>query len=86
MDSAVIVREYEQLSRRLGIEIRYTVSGPSGLCTIKGKRVLFIEKGLGMVSRADLFTHAFRDIDLSGMFVVPVIRRLLNKDDSSFDE
>jgi hypothetical protein len=85
VDSAVVIREFEKLARRMGIEIRYTVGGPSGLCAIKGSRILFIDRNLGESSRVELFAREFRDLDLDGMFVVPVIRSLLGRDDTRFE-
>jgi len=81
VDSAVIIREFERLAHRLGIEIRYTVDGPSGLCTIKGKRILFIDRNLGAASRVELFVSEFKSLDLDGMFIVPLIRNLLGSED-----
>ena len=83
MDDSVTIREFEHLAHRLGIEIRYTGDGPSGLCTLKGKKVLFIERGLDMSSRVALFVREFKALDLEGIFVVPLIRRLLDLHDQS---
>ena len=85
MDDSVTIREFELLSHRLGIEIRYIADGPSGLCTFKGRKVLFIERGLDTGSRVSLFVREFKAIDLDGIFVVPLIRKLLDLHDESQD-
>ncbi|MFC1606821.1 hypothetical protein ACFL47_02530 [Candidatus Latescibacterota bacterium] len=86
MDNALIQREFEKLTRRLGIDVRYTTGGPSGLCIIKGKQVMFVDRNLGSDARIKIFTDAFRSLDLSGYFVVPVIRRLLGEDANDFGD
>ena len=78
MDESVCVREFEHLATRIGVEIRYIDDGPSGLCTIKGKRIMFIDKKLDKYTKLDLFVRDFKTLDLEGFFVVPVIRELLN--------
>lgn len=83
MDRVVIIREFERLAHRLEIEIRYTVGGPSGLCTIKGKRILFIDRNLDESSRVELYISEFKGLNLDGMFVVPLIRNLLGSEDTT---
>ena len=77
MDDTVILKEFEKLARRLGFEIRYTAGGPSGLCVVKGKQILFIDRSLESTARIDMLVREFKTLDLEGMFVVPLIRRLL---------
>ena len=86
MDSALIQREFENLTRRLEIDIRYTAGGPSGLCMIKGRQVMFIDRNLGSDARVKIFADAFRSLDLSGYFVVPVIRRLIGEEADDFGD
>ena len=77
MNDEVVVGEFKKLAERLGIELRYIEEGPSGLCTLKGKRIMFINKALDSSEQVELFVREFQDIDVEGIFVVPVIRRLL---------
>ena len=83
MNDNICLAEFEKLARQLGVEIRYTAGGPSGLCTIKGERVLFLDKTLDRRDKIDVFVHEFKTLDLEGFFVVPVIRRLLGLDNES---
>ena len=85
MNESVCIREFEILAARLGIEIRYINEGPSGLCTIRGKRVMFIDKTLDNREKLDLFVRDFKILDLEGFFVVPVIRELLGMEREDFD-
>ena len=77
MDNAIIISEFEKLARRLGIEIRYNAGGPSGLCTVRNERLMFINKTLGQRDKIDVFVHEFKTLDLEGIFLVHVIRSLL---------
>ena len=81
MDDAVILKEFEKLAHRLGMEIRYTAVGPSGLCSVKGKQILFIDRSLDSAARIEMLVREFKTLNLEGMFVVPLIRRLLGDED-----
>jgi hypothetical protein len=85
MDDAACVREFERLAERLGIEIRHVSDAGSGLCTVKGRRILFLEKGLDSAGKVAVFAREFRKIDLGGLFVVPAIRHHLGMDDERAD-
>ena len=86
MDDARVLTECERLARRLGLEVRRTAGGPSGLCTVRGERALFLDRGLGDRSGIDVYVRAFRTMDLGGVFVVPVIRRLLEGDNADTED
>lgn len=85
MNEALCVQEFKNLAERLNIEIRYIHEGPSGLCTIKGSKVMFIDKSLDSRSQLELFVHDFKTLDLEGFFIVPVIRRLLGLESENTD-
>lgn len=82
MDPDLARSEFEKCAKRLGIEVRYTAGGPSGLCTVKGDRILFIDRNLDTRSKIDVFVHAFKSLDLSDIYMVPGIRRLLGLDEA----
>ncbi len=77
MDDDLCIEEFEKLAKRLGISMRYTSGGPSGLCTVKGEQVLFIDRMIDKRSKCNVFIHEFKTLDLDGVFIVPVIRRQL---------
>lgn len=85
MNDAGCIREFEKLAKRMGIEFRYTAEGPSGLCAVRGKQVMFIDRSMDDHSRLRLYIREFRSIDLTGYFVVPVIRELLGKGQADGD-
>ena len=81
MDDAACIREFEKLAGRLGIDIRSVPGAPNGLCTVKGKRILFVDKTLDRESTLVVYTRAFRGLDLEGIFVAPLLRDLLEAGD-----
>jgi hypoxanthine phosphoribosyltransferase len=84
MDEAVCIREFIKLAERLGIEIRYTVDVPSGLCMVKGKRIFFIDKTLDPPSTLSLFVREMKTLKpLEGVFVVPLLRKHLGLEDET---
>jgi len=83
MDEAVYIKEFNNLAQRLGIEIRYIDGGPSGLCTVKGNRVMFIDRNLDKCAQLDLFVRDFKTLNLEGFFVVPIIRKLLGMENEN---
>ncbi len=85
MDVRFIRTEFDKLAERLGIEVRYTSGGPNGLCVLKGRRVLFIDRGLDRERQVDVFIREFRQLDIEDIYVVPVLRRLLHLDDEGED-
>jgi len=85
MDEIVYIGEFENLAKRIGVEIRYLDGGPSGLCVVKGKRVMFIDRTLDKKSQLELFVQDFKTLDLEGYFIVPVIRKLLGLESEQSD-
>ena len=85
MNEGLCLQEFKNLAARLGIEIRYTHEGPSGMCTVKGKKAMFIDKNLDSRAQLDLFVRDFKTLDLEGFFIVPVIRKLLGMDNEDAD-
>jgi hypoxanthine phosphoribosyltransferase len=84
MDENLCIQEFVKLAERLGIEIRYTVDAPSGLCTVKGKQVLFIDKNLDTSSTLSLFIREMKTLKpLEGVFVVPLLRKHLGLEDET---
>jgi hypothetical protein len=85
MDEAACIREFEKLAERLEVEIRYIPGVPSGLCLVKGKRVLFADRTLGRSAVLEIFAREFRSLDMEGLFIVPVLRKYLGGDDGLSD-
>ena len=77
MDVRLCLEEFEKLAQRLGIEIRQTTGGPSGLCTLHGERIIFIDRTLDKQSQLNVFIQEFKELNLDDVFIVPVIRKLI---------
>jgi hypothetical protein len=81
-----ILRHLTDLVESLDIQIRYDVLGDDdigckgGHCRLKGKRLLIVDRRLPLPEKILLFLDVLRQQDLEGMFVPPVIRRLLEGD------
>jgi len=80
MNEERCLSEFRELARRMGIVIRYTGEGPSGLCTVKGDRIFFLNRNLEVREQIRAFVRDFRTLDLEGCFIVPVIRDLLGRE------
>ena len=81
MDEMQYIEAFKELAPRLGIEIRQTSEGPSGLCTIRGEKVFFLNRNLGPDALVRLFVRDFRSLDLEDTFIMPVIRELLGREE-----
>jgi len=77
-----IKSELIELAGRLGIEIRYSPISPSGLCTVKGKQVLYINSSLDSHKTADMLIREFRQIDIEGIYLLPGLRALLENNNN----
>ncbi|MFA6471823.1 MAG: hypothetical protein WCU00_07265 [Candidatus Latescibacterota bacterium] len=84
MDEDICMREFIKLAERIGIEIRYTTDGPSGLCMVKGDRIFFIDKSMNPKTTLSLFVRDMKTIDiLKGVYIVPLLRKQLGLEDDS---
>lgn len=84
MDEDVCIREFIKLAERIGIEIRYTTDGPSGLCMVRGNRIFFIDKSMDPKTTLSLFVRDMKTIDtLKGVYIVPLLRKQLRLEDDT---
>ena len=84
MDEDACIREFIKLAERLGIEIRYTTEGPSGLCTVRGNRIFFIDKSMDRKTTLSLFVRDMKTIALlDGVYIVPLLRKQLGMDNDT---
>jgi len=85
MDEELYLREFRKLAGRLDIEIRYVDGGSSGLCTVRGARIFFLDRTLDKRTQLDIFVRDFRTLDLEGYFIVPALRRILGLEEGHGD-
>lgn len=77
----------EELADKLGIPIRYDKIKPDedeivisgGLCRVKGNFVIIINSRVAMKTRIQAMAEALRHFDLSGVYVRPALRELLEE-------
>lgn len=84
-ESPDLVLMMERVAWSLGIEVRYENLMPNGeagssrggFCRHGERELILIDDRLGPVERRAALADALRSCDLSGVFVPPAVRRLL---------
>ena len=85
MEPSILCRELEDLVEQQGITVRHEsfddplVIHRSGLCIIKGRRVLFVEKGATLQSKINIYGECLSQLDLRHVFLKPAVRNYLEK-------
>ena len=67
---------------RLDIEVRHEGLGGAGggLCTIRGKRVLFVDLDADPATRLETSARALAGLaELEGLYISPVLRELIDR-------
>jgi len=79
-----MIETLESLAAALEIGIRYEnlshgkiAASKGGLCRIRGRPVIIVDKRACLEEKKDLLLQSLRRFDLSGVYVVPAIRELL---------
>ena len=87
MDDEILLNELEQTAEKLGITVRHDkidleeTSTAGGLCLVKGKYFLILNSRSSLKERIETAVEALRQYDLSGVYLKPFIRRLLEGDE-----
>ncbi|MDY6953151.1 MAG: hypothetical protein SWE60_16715 [Thermodesulfobacteriota bacterium] len=85
MTPEVLYQHLEDLLERVGISLVYdTLSDAegralSGLCTVKGSRLYIMDSTKGLTERIRLLRECLRQVDLNGVYLLPVVRAFLEK-------
>ncbi len=84
MDDKTVLGELEALAHQLGVEIRYEaltgeIFSPGGMCRIRGRQVIMVNKHGSVREKTTILTRALRRFDLSGIYLKPALRELLEK-------
>jgi hypothetical protein len=83
MDQTKIVDELAAAARAAGITIREAalatgeLKARSGLCTLRGEPILFLDPALSMLERALVISSALRGRDLDNVYLSPAARALI---------
>jgi hypothetical protein len=84
MEPEQLCQYLEDLIRQLGISLRYEnlrqpgYSTQGGLCSIKGKHHLIIEKSNKTPEKIKQLVQCLRGMDLEGIYIKPAVRESLN--------
>jgi len=83
MDDALALAELERLARTAGVEVRReTLPVAGGLCRLRGKWTLLLDSASSVEEQTELLVEALRGFDLTGVYVRPAIRQLLEPEGS----
>jgi hypothetical protein len=83
LEDEILLHQLEELANRLGIAVRHEPvsveesSGAGGLCRLKGKYVLIIHSQASVQEKVRLFIDALKQFPLSGIYIKPALRELL---------
>jgi hypothetical protein len=76
------LQELEHLAERLDVKVSYEpmaglVQGVGGLCRVKGRYRIIVDRRLKPPERVQIVAHALRRFDTEAHFVSPQVRELL---------
>ena len=85
MEEKRLLQELEEIAEKLSIEVQYdnllgmdfNVKG--GLCKLRGKNVIILDRRTPPRERIDLLARALRQFDLSSVFIRPYIRSIIGE-------
>jgi hypothetical protein len=78
MDDATLLHHLEELSQRLGIELRYeAAAGRAGLCVLRGRKVAVIDDSLRLPERVEALASILADQPADDIYLPPAVRERL---------
>ena len=87
MNEDVLLNQLEDLAEKLGILVRdeninsEESSSAGGLCLIEGEYVLILNSKVTVKEKNQVMINALQQFDLSGIYIKPVIRELLEENE-----
>lgn len=85
MDEAVAIDHLEALAHKLGVLVRHehldseTAFPLGGLCRVRGKHIIIVNASAAPAEKLRTLASALRRFDLSGIYIKPAIRELLEE-------
>lgn len=80
MNQGEIVDYLAELSEKLGIEVRWEgLIGDGGICELRGKRILFVDRSLNLDTQVNVMTGALCEEPLDDVYILPEVRDLLEQ-------
>jgi len=78
MNAGEMVDYLAELSERLGIAVRWEgLIGDGGICELRGKRFLFVDRSNTLDTQIDVMIDALCDEPIDDVYVLPEIRQRL---------
>jgi hypothetical protein len=85
MDEQLMLEQLEGLAKGLEIDVRFETMrkearfNPGGLCRVKGKPVIIINRKATLSQKIDALGAAIKRFDLSGIYLRPGLRDFLEE-------
>ncbi len=85
MESRKVLEYLEELAEKLGVEIVYEKLGEGefsvggGLCKVRGTYKIFMDRSETMEDRVEILARALSSFDTEGVYLLPFIRKILEK-------
>ncbi|HOF05274.1 MAG TPA: hypothetical protein PK175_04880 [Syntrophales bacterium] len=86
MEDKESLNQLEELAARLGMKIRYeSLPAPGnmrlgGCCRVKGEEFVIIHRRASLQDKIQIIVDALKRHDLSDVYVLPSLRKMLDKD------
>lgn len=79
-----LYEELEQILVKLGVEIREDpidegVNSRGGLCSIKGRRLLIVNRNLAISEKNKLIMQSLQSFDLESIYLKPYVRDIIEQ-------
>ena len=92
MEEKRLLQELEEIAEKLSIEVQYdnllgmdfNVKG--GLCKLRGKNVIILDRRTPPRERIDLLARALRQFDLSSISMKPYVRLIIEDGSETEDK
>jgi len=81
MDPNTLLLELGKLAEKLDIELRFDqIDTPGGLCTLKGKKILLVNKDLDAAEQVEVIVGELaRQDGVEDIYLLPGVRRLIEE-------
>jgi hypothetical protein len=83
MNDPALLQHLEDLTHRLGIELRYDNLGTTGVkceggyCVVAGKPIILINRKDSRRRKISVLAKSLRKLNLEGIFIPPAIRKVI---------
>ena len=78
MNSGETVDYLAEMSEKLGIAVRWDgLIGDGGICELRGKRFLFVDRSRSLDTQIDVMTNALSGEAIDEVYILPEVRQLL---------